>query len=396
MLMDKTLMVLGASILQLPAIEKASEMGLKVVVLDMNPNAIGFNVPGVVREVVSTLDIPAAIEVAKKYEIDGVMTLATDMPMRTVSAVASECKLNGISMDTAKKATDKSLMRKALGEADVPIPISYSVSNITDFNATISKIGFPIIVKPADSSGSRGITRIDKLDDNTDEAFYYAKSNSKSGSVLVEECMIGPEVSVETLAVDGEVYVIQITDKMTTGNPHYVEIGHTQPTRLDCSEDIARIAIAANKAIGIQNGPSHTEIIVTAEGPKIVEIGARLGGDCITTHLVPLSTGVDMVEATILISLGIKPNIENKYSKGAAIRYFNQRAGIIKDIRGLEDAYASQGVKQISVVHGVGETITDIVDSASRMGFVIADGANAGEAANNCVLALNKILIEEI
>lgn len=388
MLMDKTLMVLGASILQLPAIEKASEMGLKVVVLDMNPNAIGFSVPGVICEVVSTLDIPAAIEIAKKYEIDGVMTLATDMPMRTVSAVASECNLNGITMDTAEKATDKSLMRKALNEAGVPIPVSYSVSNYESFLKVIKEVGFPLIVKPSDSSGSRGITRIDSSDDDYCEAYYHARDNSKNGIVLVEECMIGPEVSVETIAIDGIVNVIQITDKITTGSPHYVEIGHTQPTRLDCSDLIREVAIAANKAIGIVNGPSHTEIIVTDEGPKVVEIGARLGGDCITTHLVPLSTGVDMVEASILISLGIKPEMKYVYSKGAAIRYFKQKAGTVIKIEGIEQVCKLPGVKQVSIVHGIGEEITNIVDSASRMGFVITQGINAYDAeriANNAL-----------
>ena len=393
MLTNKTLMVLGASILQLPAIEKARNMGVKVVALDMNPEAIGFKVPGTIPEVISTIDIPLAIQAAKKHKIDGVMTLATDMPMRTVAAVASECGLVGISMDTAKKATDKSLMRLALSEAGVPIPISYCVTNVEEFLEAIKMINLPLIIKPSDSSGSRGITRIDMIDEAVCDAYYHARENSRNGLVLVEECMIGPEVSVETFAVDGVVNVIQITDKITTGNPHYVEIGHTQPTRLGCSDQISEIAIAANKALGINNGPSHTEIIITDEGPKIVEIGARLGGDCITTHLVPLSTGVDMVEATILLSLGIKPEIKQKFLKGSAIRYFNQKAGIIKSIDGINDVSMMPGVEQISIVHGIGETITDIVDSASRMGFVISQGNNAFDAESVVNKAIDGITI---
>ena len=119
---NKTIMIIGASILQLPAIERAREMGLTVVALDMNPEAVGFKVPGVIKEVISTIDIDAATEAAKKYQIDGVMTLATDMPMRTVAAVAKECELIGVSKDTAIKATDKSVMREALRVAGVTIP----------------------------------------------------------------------------------------------------------------------------------------------------------------------------------------------------------------------------------------------------------------------------------
>lgn len=392
--MDKTIMILGASILQLPAIEKALEMGLRVVVLDMNPDAIGFKVSGVVKETISTIDISAAIKIAKEHQIDGIMTLATDMPMRTVAAVAAECGLVGISEETAVRATDKSIMRETLRNGEVPVPEFYRVKNLEEFEMAVKKMPSSFMVKPADSSGSRGILKVDDKK-GTEKAYEYAKSFSRSGIVVVEECMIGPEVSVETIAYNGEVNVIQITDKITTGAPHFVEMGHTQPTRLDCVEAIKKVAIAANMAIGIENGPSHTEIIVTEEGPKIVEIGARLGGDCITTHLVPLSTGVDMVKACIKIALGEKPDLRSTIDCGSAIRYFHQKAGVIKNIQGMEEAKQIRGVKQVSIVHGIGEKITDITDSGSRMGFVIAQGINADDAARKCEEALSKIRIEE-
>ena len=393
MLTNKTLMILGASILQLSAIEKATEMGLRVVVLDMNPDAVGFLVPGVVKEIISTVDIPKAVDSAKRNHIDGVMTLATDLPMRTVAAIAKECGLIGISEDTAIRATDKSLMREALKCANVPIPDFYSVNNVDEFISAVEKINGPFMVKPDDSSGSRGILKVENRTD-LQSAYEYTKHFSHNGVVVVEECMIGPEVSVETLAIDGEIHVIQITDKITTGAPHFVEMGHTQPTRLNCSDEIKKIAVAANKAIGIKNGPSHTEIIVTKDGPKIVEIGARLGGDCITTHLVPLSTGVNMVEACIKIALGEKPDIEPTLQYGSAIRYFHQHAGIVNSIEGIKEAEMMLGVKQVSIVHGVGEQITDITDSGSRMGFVIAQGNDADNAAEQCEKALEKIKVE--
>ncbi|MBR2671980.1 MAG: ATP-grasp domain-containing protein [Oscillospiraceae bacterium] len=393
MLTNKTIMILGASILQLPAIEKAVEMGLKVVALDMNPEAIGFSVPGVVKEVISTIDIEAAVEAAKRHQIDGVMTLATDMPMRTVAAVAKECGLVGVSEETAIKATDKSVMREALRTAGVPVPKFFRVTSINEFRAAVENIKGSFMVKPADSSGSRGILKVDDRE-CLDSAYEYTKQFSHNGIVVVEECMVGPEVSVETLAIDGEIHVIQITDKITTGSPHFVEMGHTQPTRLDCAEEIKKVAIAANKAVGIVNGPSHTEIIVTKDGPKIVEIGARLGGDCITTHLVPLSTGVNMVEACIRIALGEKTDITPNLHCGSAIRYFQQHAGVVKRIAGVEAAEGMPGVKQVSIVHGIGETITNITDSGSRMGFIIAQGTDADDAAEKCEKALEKIKVD--
>lgn len=389
----KTIMILGASILQLPAIEKAVEMGLNVVALDMNPDAIGFGVPGVTREIISTIDIPSAIESAKRHRIDGVMTLATDMPMRTVAAVAHECGLMGISEDTAIKATDKSVMREALRVAGVPIPKFFSVTSESEFYSAAESITGPFMVKPADSSGSRGILKVINRN-NASDAYNFTKQFSRNGIVVVEECMIGPEVSVETVAIKGEIHVIQITDKITTGAPHFVEVGHTQPTNLSCAEDICRVAIAANKAVGIEYGPSHTEIIVTKDGPKIVEIGARLGGDCITTHLVPLSTGVNMVEACIRIALGEIPTIKPTLHCGSAIRYFPQHAGVVESIEGIEEVKKMTGVKQVSIVHGVGERVSEITDSGSRMGFVITQGSCAIDAAQKCERALKNIKVE--
>lgn len=380
----KTIMILGASILQLPAIKKAKEMGLRVVAVDMNPKAVGFKEDGVIKEVISTIDIPNVVEAAKRNHVDGVMTLASDMPMRSVAAVAKEMGLVGISDDTALKATNKAVMRQALYEYGVPVPRFYKASNREEYEKSTAEFHAPFIVKPADNSGSRGIFKISDLNDQQTirDAYDYSRASSRSGDVVVEEYMEGPEVSVETLTVDGECHIIQITDKLTTGAPHFVEMGHSQPTQLDAdtAEKIREVAKAANKAIGIENGPSHTEIIVTEEGPKIVELGARLGGDCITTHLVPLSTGVDMVECCIKIALGEKPDITPKWNKGSAIRYFQQYSGVIVGFSGIDKAKNVTDVKQISIVHGVGERITDVIDSGSRIGFVISQSKDANRA----------------
>ena len=373
-------------------------MGLGVIAVDMNPAAVGFGVPGVVKEIISTIDIPAILETAKKHQIDGIITLASDMPMQSVAVVSHEMGLVGISKDTALKATNKAFMRDALKKAEVPVPLYFRVNGKEAFIDAVEKVkaaGYKCIVKPADNSGSRGV---DLLKDGTDlnAAYEYTARYSRSGEIVVEEFMEGSEVSVETLAVDGNVHVIQITDKLTTGAPYFVEMGHSQPSRLsdEMKSKIAKVAIAANKAIGIQNGPSHTEIKVTKDGPKIVELGARLGGDCITTHLVPLSTGVDMVECCIRIALGEKPDISPKWNKGSAIRYLKTGTGIVKEINGIEEARELPGIRQVSIVHGVGENVGEIKSSVDRVGFVIAQADNAMLAIADCVKALEKVKVD--
>lgn len=394
----KKIMILGASILQLPAIEKAKSMGLEVIAVDMNPAAVGFQVEGITKEVISTIDAPAILEAARRHGIDGIMTLASDMPMQSVALVSHALGLVGISEDTALKATNKAFMRDALREYGVPVPMYFRVKGKEAFIEAVGRIraaGYRCIVKPADNSGSRGVDLL-KDDSDLEAAYAYTAQYSRGGELVVEEYMEGPEVSVETLALDGDVHVIQITDKLTTGAPYFVEMGHSQPSQLseETKARIRAVAVAANKAIGIQNGPSHTEIKVTKDGPKIVELGARLGGDCITTHLVPLSTGVDMVECCIRIALGEKPDLTAKWDKGSSIRYLKTGTGRIKAIEGIEDARALEGVRQVSIVHGVGETAGTIKSSVDRVGFVIAQAETAAQAVEIAEAGSSKIRIE--
>lgn len=395
----KKIMILGASILQLPAIEKAKEMGLDVIVVDMNPEAVGFGVQGIKKEIISTIDTPAILEVAKQYQINGIMTLATDMPIMTVATVAREMGLVGVSVDTALKATNKAYMREALKKRNVPVPLSFHVETKQEYREAIESVrsaGYQCIIKPADNSGSRGIAILSDFKSATlDNIFKYSKQFSRSGVIMVEEFMEGSEVSVETLSIDGVCHVIQITDKITTGAPFFVEMGHSQPSQLsdETKEEIKRVAIAAIRAVGIENGPSHTEIIVTKDGPKIVELGARLGGDNITTHLVPLSTGLNMVECCIRIALGEQPDLNIKFNKGSAIRYFKSGIGKIHSITGIEKSKTMPGIRQINVIHDVGEQAVEIRSSVDRIGFVIAQDESSEKAVKDCEDVLKKIEI---
>jgi len=393
----KKIMILGASILQLPAIIKAKEMGLKVIAVDMDKDAIGFKYADICLEY-STIDIPNIVKAAKQYNIDGVMTLASDMPMRTVAEVAKELDLVGVSNETALKATNKALMRECLQEHSVPIPRFYRIDTYEEYIKIIHGFRDAFIVKPADNSGSRGVILVKQIDDkeSIEYAFQYSKKYSRSGEIVVEEYMEGPEVSVETLSVNGKVHIIAITDKLTTGAPNFVEMGHSQPTILpeDIKKNIEEVTTSAVQAIGIKNGPSHTEIIVTSEGPKVVEIGARLGGDNITTHLVPLSTGIDMVKCCIDIALGYKPDLNPIINMGSAIRYFENNPGKIVGIRGIEKAKDIEGIKQITFVKNIGDNAQEVNSSSDRIGFIISQSSSAIDAVKVCKEAESLILID--
>ncbi|WP_206214848.1 MULTISPECIES: ATP-grasp domain-containing protein [unclassified Adlercreutzia] len=394
---NRKIMILGASILQLPAIEKALEMGLSVVAVDMNPNAIGFAVDGIEREVISTVDIETVLESARSHDIDGIMTLASDMPTRTVAAVASELGLPGVSRETAYRSTDKAAMRRCFAEYGVPVPRFRSCDSLEECLTSFDALGGDAIIKPVDSAGSRGVSLVREGDsEGAKEAFGYAVANGRSGQVIVEDYMVGPEVSVETLSVDGVCNVIQITDKLTTGAPHFVEMGHTQPSyhSFSVKRQVVEVAISAVEAVGIANGPSHTEIKITPDGPKVVEIGARLGGDCINSHLVPLSTGVDMVENCIRIALGETPRLNMGISGGSAIRYVECDHGIIESINGVDYAKSVPGVYAVGFQKGIGDAVGEIGNSVDRVGFVIGYGDSRQDAVDACEKALSMIEVK--
>lgn len=392
----KKIMILGASILQVPAILEAKKMGLYVIAVDMNEKAIGFQYADKCA-VVSTIDISGVLKVANEEKIDGIMTIASDMPMRTVATVSKELGLIGIDEETAIKATNKYEMRKALAKENVPIPKFVKVNNYEQYEENIKEFKLPYILKPVDNSGSRGIYLV-RNDKEARDAFEYTKRYSRNGDVLIEEFMQGQEVSVESMTIEGETHVIAITDKLTTGAPKFVEMGHSQPTRVsnEIKEKILQITKDAVRAIGIKNGPSHTEVMITEDGPKIVELGARLGGDNITTHLVPLSTGVNIVKANIECALGMKVDLETKFQKGSAIRFFEQREGILEKVDGIENAIKNGKVKEAIINRKIGEKIGEINNSADRIGYVISQGDNAEDAIKACEEAMKKVDIKII
>jgi biotin carboxylase len=395
--MKKKVMILGASLLQLPAILKAKEMGLRVIAVDMDKDAIGFEYADVCVET-STINIQKVVQEAKKHQIDAILTIASDMPMRTVAAVSEELKIVGISKETAINVTNKASMREVLMQHGVPIPMFFKVFTKEEYYQVIHNFRGRFIVKPADNSGSRGVILVEDITNikSINYAFEYSKNNSRCGEIVVEEYMEGPEVSVETLSFDGETYIIAITDKLTTGAPRFVEMGHSIPSQLSIKTklQIEKVAFDAINAMGIHNGPSHIEIIVTKDGPKVVELGARLGGDNITTHLVPLATGVDIVKACIEIALGNKPKFENKHSMGAAIRYFNTTKGKIIDIKGEQELKEIKEVVEYKFTKHIGEIVGEINSSSDRAGFIIVQSYNANNAIEICEDAIGKIQFE--
>lgn len=390
----KKILIIGASILQLPAIKKAKEAGYHTIVVDYNPKAIGIAYADEFYQV-STIDESGIASLAERVKPDGIMTLATDLPMRSLSVATTKLGLPGINYDTAIKATDKGEMIKAFEVAGVEHPWFYILKKEADLHRVLPSLSYPCVIKPTDNAGNRGVS-FAKDETELLSLYNYSHENSHSGDVIIEEYMEGHEVSVEIIVYHGIVHILAVTDKLTQGKPYFVEIGHSEQSQLG-EENVVKIkdlATRAVKAIGIDNSPAHVEIMLTKDGPKMVELGARMGGGCITTHLVPLSTGIDMIKGVMDMAMGNEPEITPKFNKGSALRHIAGLEGEIVSFKGVEDARAIPGVIEVTMLKGIGDTVGYFKNGSDRIGYVIAQGKDAAEAIIICEKAIKLIQIE--
>lgn len=377
-------MILGAGPLQVPAIKKAKELGLKVVVCDYDDKAIGIQYADTFLPI-STIDEEAVLEAAKVEKPDYIFTSTSDAPVRTAAYVCEKLGLpTDIKYEDAVCATLKSAMRDRLQRYHVPIPNYFSCTNYEEFERAVKNIDGECVIKPADNAASRGVelfhTKASK--DEYQRQYAYSKNFSRNGIVMVEELMHGPEVSVECLIINSVVHIIAITDKLVTPLPFFVELGHSKQSQLPEStkKKIRKVTMDAIHAIRIVNGCSHVEMKVTEEGPKIVELAARLGGDYITSKLVPLSTGIDMVGDSILLALHRPVEIKRTRNCGSAIRFFAGEEGVIKDIIIHGNPKDVSGFKEMKIECSVGDRVHTLHSSNDRLGYVITEGKNAAQA----------------
>ena len=316
----KTLAIIGASYLQRPLVEKAKEMGLYTICFAWTEGAVCKDIVDEFYPI-SIVEKEEILKVCQEKQIDGICTIASDVASPTVAYVAEKMGFVSNSYQSAVTANNKYAMREAFTNAGVLCPQFKCVEDSE--NDTIEFIqqnmNLPLIVKPADRSGSLGVAKIIEWEE-LKFAIDFALDCSFKKQVMVEEFIEGREISVEFISYKGTHYPLQITDKVTTGAPHFVELEHHQPSTLseETFGEIYKITEKALNALGITNGASHSEYKITEDGRVyVIEIGGRMGGDFIGSDLVKLSTGYDFVKGVIEVALGtfVEPKItEHNYS----------------------------------------------------------------------------------
>ncbi len=392
----KKLLVLAAGLLQIPVIKKAQEMGIFVIAADDDPNAPGMTMADKAIVPGGLCDEERMLAIAREEQVDGVIHPCSEVAMNVMGRINDELHLSGISKEMAIRATNKYLMRKAFEKYGAPSPKSLLTKDEEDawqiFNEQFTTNA---ILKPSRNSGSRGIAKVVKgiTKDAFMELYRRALEESRDHSVLIEQFIEGPEFSVEVIVWQGEPHVLAVTDKKTTEAPYFVELGHNQPSIYpeEIQQKLKNGAIAGIKALGLSNCAAHCELKVQDGEAYLMEIGARMGGDFISTELTHLSTGIDMVAATISVVLGIEPNLqptEDKY--GVCIRYFTPKPGKLIAINRRE-ALRDRHIYDSEIYIKPGDMIPDVRSSLDRSGHIIVIEDNAQKAIRLADAIVNNV-----
>lgn len=362
----KKLVVIGANDFQNQLLLCAKKKGIETFCFAWKEGAVGENTADHFYPV-SIVEKERILEECKKIKPDGIVSIASDLAVITVNYVAEKLGLPGNGMESARISTNKYLMRKVFAENKDPSPAFCLSDELTE--DVISELEFPLIVKPVDRSGSRGVTKVSSVQ-QLREAVSIAREVSFIHSAIIEEFVEGEEFSVEYISYHGQHIFLAVTKKYTTGDPHYIETGHLEPAVIS-DEVLKRIKDIVSHALDtlkIKNGASHSEIKISENGEiKIIEIGGRMGGDCIGSDLVRISTGFDFVGMVIDVAFGKKPVLQ-QICKPAVARVhfiFNE-----KDIERLADIKKNSPdtLYRVSEICPCKEMP---VDSSTRWGYYI-------------------------
>ncbi len=405
-LAGRSLLVVGGGAEAVPGIARLRDLGAWVAVSDLDPRAAGLSAADQPL-LASTYDVEATVAAARALQrerrLDGVLCIASDVPL-TVAATAAALDLPGLRLEAARLATDKLAMKQALRAASVPTPDFASVGSLAELRMRVADFGLPAVLKPVDSRGARGVLR---LTAGIDLAWAYraSRAHSPTGRVMIERFMDGPQISSESfLTEDGRPVTPGLADRnyewLDRCAPFVIENGGLQPsTRRDqIAESVDGVIGRAAAALGIDRGIVKGDLVLDAErGPVVIEIAARLSGGSFCTRTIPLSTGVDLIEAAALAAVGsrvTRQRVTPRYTRPVANRYFAPTPGRLIQISGERVARRLPGVFHVELGAEPGDWILPLTDHTRRAGSVLAWGATGEQAVARAEAAIEAVHFE--
>jgi biotin carboxylase len=383
-----TVLFVGAGRNQRRGIARLRELGAQVVAVDKNPDAPGL-ADADVGEPVDFTDVAAVADVGRKHSVDGVLTFAADRAVPVVAAVAEELGLPGIGSPTAHLATNKIAMRRELAERGVPQPQFAAVRSLSEAHGAARTLGFPAVLKPADSAGQRGIFLVHS-DEELSAQLALTLAASPSQEAIVEQFHPGREVNTLVVARDEDVRLITASDRLRPDGVGFgVALAHVYPSTLygDVLEEVERVAIAAVRAIGLQNGIAYPQLLVTGNEVRVVEIAARIPAGQMD-EVPRLGVGIDLIDIALRQALGepVPDDLVTPFwQQPLAIRFLTAEpgplpTGSVRSVGPLDKARAFPGVERVDTWIQPGETIRPVQTDGDRRGYVIARGDTNFEA----------------
>jgi biotin carboxylase len=399
----RTVLFVGAGRHQRRAILRARELGLRVAAVDRNADAPGLREADIAK-VVDFSDVAAVLKATARLRLDGVLTVSADRAVPVVAAVAEARGLPGIGVETAHLMTHKVAMRRALADAGVPQPRFAAIRSLSERHRAADEVGFPAVLKPADSGGQRGVFRVESVDD-VERHLHEALIASPTGEAILEEFVDGTEMNGIVIARDGEAIPLTLSDRL---RPPGVGFGvgwiHVYPAtifghQLEEAEEVARRTVSA---LGLRTGIAFPQLIAAPDGRVVVvECAARIPGGQMA-DLVRVAVGVDLVEVQIRMALGDElPDelVTPRFKQPLAIRFLTASpgplpTGVVKRIGPLDKVLAFPGVVQADVYLQVGETIRPVRLDGDRRGYVIATADTNIEALDRAEAASRLLDVE--
>jgi biotin carboxylase len=394
----KTILVLGASVSQVPAIRAARSIGLRVVAIDGDPHAVGFALADV-AELVDFSDVPAVLDVARSHRIDGVVAISSDRAVGVAAAVADELALAGIGIQVGRAMTDKAEMRKRLAAAGLPQP-PFAVAGTGDEAAVIESVGAPAVVKPVDSGGQRGLFVVESAEELR-RLLPATLSFSRSKRAIVERYVFGSELNVMAVVADGTPHVLTISDRLRPAGPGFgVGWIHLYPSLLpdEVVQRAGAVAEEAIRALGLRSGVAFPQLLVADGEVFVVEVAARVAAGQMA-DVVRHGVGVDVIEIALRQAMGepVDPKLlRPRFVRPLAVRFLTASPGPLPTgrlcaVRGLDRVRRAPGVVDAGLYLQLGEMIRPVQVDADRRGYVIAtadDPTRALELADEAIRLL--------
>ncbi len=385
----KRLLVLGAGPAQLGLLEAARARGLDVIALDRDPGAPGFKLADT-RALVSVEDEPAVERLALAERVDGVIAPGIDWPVGIAARLAVRLGVaHPISPETAVLATSKMRQRERFSEAGVPQPRSRVCRDLDEARAAVEELGYPCVLKAPDRQGQKGLALV-RVPDELPAAVELALAAARTPVCLVEEAVPGQEVTVVAFSAGGQFQPLMVTDRMVAEPPAFgVALAHVFPGGAEAAIGAAR---AAAEALGITDGPTYTQVLMSPDGPRIGELAARLGGGH-DAELCLAAVGVDLNGLAISAALGEPVDVPEPRPQvgGAVTRFLVAPEGRLEEVHGLDEAQAVEGVLKVRSYRSPGFVFGPLRRGGDRAGAVLAVGSTREEALERADRAVERI-----